>query len=237
MDDVAKKCSGLFLYAFYVKKALKDQENSGKISQLDELIPRDMESFFLQNFRRIYDKVGVDLYRKSFGCTIAAPSPLPISFISFILQRENSSLVEQEVIDALSIFLLFCTPDQTFTFFHNLIPAWLTDKEKASRKRFVDRIKAGEYFRDLIISCLSEFLDEQSDGSISIETHVLDDILRLGVRYLLSFSDKVSQETAYSCLTSFKFIQARIQCRRNGIYSLIEDVKIGAENETIYFQR
>lgn len=148
-----------------------------------------------------------------------------------------SSLDEQEVIDALSTFLVFRKPDQTFTFLHSLIPAWLTNKEKASRQLYVDRIKAGEYFRDLIVSCLSKFLDEQSDGSISIDTQVLDYILRVGVRCLFSISDKVSQETIYSCLTTFKFIRARIQCRRNGIYPLIEDFKRGAANEIVYCKK
>ena len=232
VDDVVKKCDGLFLYAFYIVRALSNQLHSGEISQLDDLFPGDIEEFFMQNFRRVFPKVGADLYKKLFGCVVVAPSPLPVSFISFILQRENSNLDEQEVIDVLSTFLLFRTPDQSFTFLHNLIPAWLTNKEKASRKFFIDRIKAGEYFRDIITTCLSEFLDEQSEGSFSIDTRVLDYVLCVGVRFLCGFSDKVSVETISRCLTSFRFIQARIKCRRNEIYLLINDFKREAENET-----
>ena len=232
VDDIAKKCDGLFLYAFYIVRALSNQLHSGVFSQLDDLFPGDIEDFFMQNFRRVFPKVGVDLYKKLFGCVVVAPSPLPVSFISFILQRENSNLDEQEVIDALSTFLLFRTPDQSFTFLHNLIPAWLTNREKASRKLFIDRIKAGEYFRDVMTTCLSEFLDEQSEGSFSIDTRVLDYVLRVGVRFLRGFSDKVSVETISRCLTSFKFIQARIKCRRNEIYLLINDFKREAEKKT-----
>ena len=232
VDEIAKKCDGLFLYAFYIVRALSNQLHSGVLSQLDDLFPGDIEEFFMQNFRRVFPKVGADLYKKLFGCVVVAPSPLPVSFISFILQRENSNLDEQEVIDALSTFLLLRTPDQSFTFLHNLIPAWLTNREKASRKLFIDRIKAGEYFRDVITTCLSEFLDEQSEGSFSIDTRVLDYVLRVGVRFLRGFSDKVSLETISRCLTSFKFIQARIKCRRNEIYLLINDFKREAENKT-----
>ena len=232
VDDIAKKCDGLFLYAFYIVRALSNQLHSGVFSQLDDLFPGDIEDFFMQNFRRVFPKVGADLYKKLFGCVVVAPSPLPVSFISFILQRENSNLDEQEVIDALSTFLLFRTPDQSFTFLHNLIPAWLTNREKASRKLFIDRIKAGEYFRDVMTTCLSEFLDEQSEGSFSIDTRVLDYVLRVGVCFLRGFSDKVSVETISRCLTSFKFIQARIKCRRNEIYLLINDFKREAENKT-----
>ena len=232
VDEIAKKCDGLFLYAFYIVRALSNQLHSGVSSQLDDLFPGDIEDFFMQNFRRVFLKVGADLYKKLFGCVVVAPSPLPVSFISLILQRENSNLDEQEVIDALSTFLLFRTPDQSFTFLHNLIPAWLTKREKASRKLFIDRIKAGEYFRDVITTCLSEFLDEQSEGSFSIDTRVLDYVLRVGVCFLRGFSDKVSVGTISRCLTSFKFIQARIKCRRNEIYLLINDFKREAENKT-----
>ena len=232
VDEIAKKCDGLFLYAFYIVRALSNQLHSGVLSQLDDLFPGDIEEFFMQNFRRVFPKVGADLYKKLFGCVVVAPSPLPVSFISFILQRENSNLDEQEVIDALSTFLLLRTPDQSFTFLHNLIPAWLTNREKASRKLFIDRIKAGEYFRDVMTTCLSEFLDEQSEGSFSIDTRVLDYVLCVGVRFLCGFSDKVSVETISRCLTSFRFIQARIKCRRNEIYLLINDFKREAENKT-----
>ena len=232
VDEIAKKCDGLFLYAFYIVRALSNQLHSGVFSQLDDLFPGDIEEFFMQNFRRVFPKVGADLYKKLFGCVVVAPSPLPVSFISLILQRENSNLDEQEVIDALSTFLLFRTPDQSFTFLHNLIPAWLTNREKASRKLFIDRIKAGEYFRDVMTTCLSEFLDEQSEGSFSIDTRILDYVLRVGVRFLRGFSDKVSLEAISRCLTSFKFIQARIKCRRNEIYLLINDFKREAENKT-----
>ena len=232
VDEIAKKCDGLFLYAFYIVRALSNQLHSGVFSQLDDLFPGDIEEFFMQNFRRVFPKVGADLYKKLFGCVVVAPSPLPVSFISFILQRENSNLDEQEVIDALSTFLLFRTPDQSFTFLHNLIPAWLTNREKASRKLFIDRIKAGEYFRDVMTTCLFEFLDEQSEGSFSIDTRVLDYVLRVGVCFLRGFSDKVSVGTISRCLTSFKFIQARIKCRRNEIYLLINDFKREAENKT-----
>ena len=187
VEDIAKKCNGLFLYAFYIARFFKDPAHSGKIAQLTDLFPGDFEDFCLKNFKRVFDKVGADLYKKVFGCAIVAPSPLPVSFISFILQRENSDLEKQEVIDALSIFLVLRTSDQTFTFLHNLIPGWLTDKNKASRKLFVDRTKAGKYFRDIIAESLSAFVDEQTIERLSIDADILEYIVRVGVRFLWFF--------------------------------------------------
>ena len=230
VDDIVKKCNGLFLYAFYVARLLTDPVHSGRIDQSSDLFQGDIDNFFLQNFQRVFDKVGANLYKKLFGCAIVAPSPLPVSFISFILQRENSDLEEQEVIDALSTFVVLRTSDQTFKFIHNLIPAWLTDKRKA-RTLFVNRIKAGEYFRDVIVTILSSFVDEQSKGSPLIDAKILDYVVLVGVRFLSDFSDKVSVETICSCLTSLKFIQSRIQKKRIEIYSLIEDFKRAAEDQ------
>ncbi|KAJ7388178.1 hypothetical protein OS493_039377 [Desmophyllum pertusum] len=67
-------------------------------------------------------------------------SLLPEWLVFFITSRpedtrENSDRDEQQVIDAVSQFVVLRgTPDQTLTFLHNLIPAWLTDKKKSSRK-------------------------------------------------------------------------------------------------------
>lgn len=216
VEDITKKCNGLFLYAFYISRILKDPLHSGKLDQLSDLFPGDIDNFFLQNFNRVFDRVGADLYRKLFGCAIVAPSPLPISFISFILQKENPDLDEQEVIDAVSQFVVLRTSDQTFTFLHNLIPAWLTDKEKASRKLFIDRIKAGEYLKDIIVEFLSAaVVNQRWKKPPSIEADLFDYVLRVGVRFLCQYRETDSKKIVFSCLTSYQYIWKRIQ--NNGI--------------------
>jgi hypothetical protein len=107
--------------------------------------------------------VGADFYKKLFGCALVAPSPLPVSFISFLLQRENSSVDEQEVIDAVSQFVALRTTDKTFAFLHSLIPAWLTDEQKTSRRLFIDRNKANAYFRSIIVEFLNVFLQQDRE--------------------------------------------------------------------------
>ncbi|KAL9974422.1 hypothetical protein ACROYT_G011450 [Oculina patagonica] len=140
VEDIARKCHGLFLYAHYIVEELKLSVDSGKIlNHLSDLFPGDIDDFFLQNFTRVYGQVGHDLFKKLFGCAVVAPSPLPVSIISYILKREKSNHEEQQVIDAVSQFVVLRTSDQTLTFLHNLVPAWLTDKNKASRKLFIDK--------------------------------------------------------------------------------------------------
>ena len=105
VKDITEKCSGLFLYAFYIVKVLNDPAHSGKIDQLSDLFSGDIDDFFRNNLKRLYDKVGKDIFKKLFGCAIAAPSPLPVAIIGYILEREKLSQGEQEVIDVVSQFV------------------------------------------------------------------------------------------------------------------------------------
>ena len=78
IDDVTKKCDGLFLYAHYIVEQLKESILSGKkISNLNQLFPGDIDEFFLKNFERVCVQVGEDIFQQLFGCAIVAPSPLP----------------------------------------------------------------------------------------------------------------------------------------------------------------
>jgi len=105
---------------------------SGKSFQLVDLFPGDFDNFLRKNFKRVFDKVGCSLFKKLFGCAIVAPAPLPVSFISYVLQRDEFKIPKQYVLDALSLFMVL---SKTFTFLHSLIPAWLTDEDKA-RERY-----------------------------------------------------------------------------------------------------
>ena len=229
VDDLAKKCNGSFLYAFYIVKDLHAAMQSGKSFQLVDLFPGDFDNFLQKNFKRFFGKVRSSLFKNLFGCAIVAPSPLPVSFISFILQRENPDLDEREVSDAVSQFVASRTSDQTLTFLHNLIPTWLTDKKKASLKFFVDRINAGEYFRDIIVEFLSAVIvNRRWDEPTSIEADLIDYFLRVGVRFLCKYREMKAEKTVFSCLTSYQFIWKRIQNNGIEIYSLVADLKLSA---------
>ena len=233
VEIVTKKCNGLFLYAFYMVEVLNDLACSGNFGELTELFPGDIDDFFHVNFKRIFDKVGADLFRTLFGCVAASPSPLPWSFISFLLKREKSNLDEQEVIDIVSIFLVHRASDLTFTFLHNLIPSWLTDRNKA-RRFFVDISVAREYLKKIVLEFLpSSVINVSSGKHSSIETDLLDYVWHVGVRLLCKCDDRDSMKIAHNFLTSYQFIQKRIQKSRIGLYSLIGDLKLSAGCENL----
>ena len=233
VEDVARKCNGLFLYAFYIVEVLNNSACSGSVGELTEIFPGDIDYFFHDNFKRIYDKVGADLFRTLFGCVVASPSPLPRSFISFLLRREKSHLdEEQEVIDTVSLFLVLRASDLTFTFLHNSIPSWLTDRNKA-RRFFVNSTEATETLKEIVLEFLPSLIDVSSEKHPSVEKDLLDYIMHVGIRVLCGYDDADSMKIVYNCMTSYQFIQQRIQKSRVEVYSVIGDLKLSARSQTL----
>ena len=173
-----------------------------------------------------------DFYKKLFGCALVAPSPLPVSFISFLLQKENSSVDEQEVIDAVSLFVALRTTDKTFAFLHSLIPAWLTDEQKASRRFVIDRNKASACFRSIIDEFLNAFLQQGRETISFAKPDLVYYILDVGFPFFCKCCvwDTGSSQTVFDCLTNYRFLQQRIQSKRTVIYALIEDLEFSALN-------
>ena len=227
VEDISRKCRGLFLYAHYIVEELRlSVDSSKKLNQLSDLFPGDIDDLFRQNFERVYDQVGQDLFKKLFGCTVVAPSPLPVSIISYILKRENSDRSEQQVIDAVSQFVVLRTSDQTLTFLHNLIPAWLTNKNKA-RKLFIDKKIAGEYIRKIFAEILSSVVNEPPQTCPSIDVELEDYAFRVAVRFLCQCGKKKdSLKVVFTCLTSCFFIERKMLGGKIKIYHLLEDFKI-----------
>ena len=223
-EDVARKCNGLFLYAFYIARELNDSYHSGDVDQINELFPGDIEDFFQTNLQRVYDKVGRDLYSKLLGCIITAPSPLPVSFISFILHRESSGLNQQNVIDAVSQFLVV---QKTVSFLHNLIPTWLTNKKKA-KELLIDVNEAGGYLTEIVKEVLSAFVGEQGLKLKSVERDLQSCFVLFGIRLLCQHGEKDSLKLVFRCLTSYRFLEEKIRSGRFGICHLLKDFQYAA---------
>ena len=226
VKDITKKCNGLFLYAFYIVEALNDPAHSFKIDQLSDLF--HIDDFFRKNFKRLYDKVGKDIFKKLFGCAIAAPSPLPVAIIGYILKREKSSQEEQEVIDVVSQFVVLWSSDRSLTFLHNLIPTWLTNKEKAG-KLFIDKKMAGEYLSKIFTEILSTTVNEAQKPLPTVDKRLEEYVSRVAVRFLCHQHGDNDSLQLVSSLTSYHFLQQRIQSGRIEIYNLLEDLKLLAD--------
>ena len=219
VQDVTLRCNGLFLYAFYIAQELNDSLHSGKIVKFCDIFPGDIEDFFETNLKRVYDKVGADLYSKLLGCIMNAPSPLPVSFVSFVLHRENSSLNEQKVVDAVSQFVVM---QERVSFLHSLIPAWLTNKKKA-QELYIDAKEAGGYLIEIAKEILSAFVGEPILNFDPVERDLQSFFLHFAVHLLCQHAEKDSLELVFRCLTSYRFLKERIGSGRFGIYHLLKD--------------
>ena len=224
VQDVTRRCNGLFLYAFYIKQELNGSLHSGEIDQVCDLFPGDIEDFFETNLNRVYDKVGADLYGKLLGCIMNAPSPLPVSFVSFVLHREKSSLNEQKVIDAVSQFVVM---KERVSFLHSLIPAWLTNKKKA-QELYIDPKEAGGYLTEIVKEILSAFIGEPRLKLDHVERDLQSFALHFAVHLLCQHAEKDSCELVFRCLTSYRFLEERISSGRFGIYHLLKDFQCAA---------
>ena len=223
VEEVVAKCNGMFLYARYISQELNDPTSSNEGANLDDLFPGDIEGYFLNNFDQICVKLGKDLYGKLFGCAIAAPAPFPFQFISCILEKENSNLNKKTVIDAVSRFVVR-NSDSTFRFLHNLIPLLLTNEEK-SRELFIDKGKASEYLKEIILTFLPRAFSDQLEGGVSINRDVRNYLLHVGVRFLCNYDNEDTMKTVFSCLTSFHFLQKRVNIDRLEIFAVVSDYK------------
>ena len=228
VEDVTKKCGGLFLYAFCVVEELKDSAHSGEVTQLGQLndFPDDINEFFMQNFQRVFDKVGSDLYRKLLGCIMAAPSPLPVSFIAFVLKRENSVFEKYDVINVVSQFVVQRTSHRTVSFLHNLIPVWLSDEGKA-RLLHVDKKTACEYLKNIFLDILYIVVGKPPPTLSSewIDGDLQNYVLRFAIHFLCQCVDNASLEGVYEFLTSYIFLQERIKM---DYFSLLCDLRLAA---------
>ncbi|XP_028407378.1 uncharacterized protein LOC114530010 isoform X2 [Dendronephthya gigantea] len=227
-EQLTEKCNGMFLYAFYIA------EHPDQIKDGAHIFPDNINEFFYKNFERVKEKIGDPIYRKLFGCALVAPSPLPVSFISFLLKRENNALNEQEVIDAVSLFVALRTSDKTFAFLHGLIPSWLSDEHKASRELFIDKVVSSRYFTNIIVEFLHSFLEEQQNDPSFDDTSrdVVTYILVIGFRLLYQSGTDVSvhSEIVFRCLTNYCFLKQRLENNKLGIYSLLEDLELSVAN-------
>ncbi|XP_068722890.1 uncharacterized protein [Montipora capricornis] len=240
VEEIAKSCNGLFLHAFYLRKKLNDLAKTGKMDYtLSDLLVDDVEDFFRDNFQRVFSRVGKDLYEKLIGCILAAPSPLPVSFIPFVLQQEKSSLDEQEVIDAVMQFAWNQTSNDTVTFLHKRIPTWLTknprtrDYQRKTKRKdcphlLIDKKKAEEYLARIFEETLSGIVTEPLPACPCINENLQDYAFRFAIRFLCEYGDQELVGTVFRCLTSLHFLEKRVESGKIGIYHLLEDLKLAS---------
>ena len=150
-------------------------------------------------------------------------------FSCFILDRENSSLNEQKVIDAVSTFVGI---QKTVSFLHNLIPAWLTNKKK-SQELYIDEKGAGEFLTEIVKEILCAFVGEPGLKLTSVERDLEICFVHFGVQFLCQHGGEDSMRLVFRCLTSYCFLEETICSGRFGIYHLLKDIERAVNQRVI----
>ena len=207
-----------------IQRFLESRVDFSRLPYSAEDVTKLCNGLFLHAFY-IAKEVGADLYSKLLGCIITAPSPLPVSFISFVLCSEMSDLDEQEVMDAVSQFVVM---QKTVTFLHNLIPAWLTNKRKA-KQLYIDKKCASEYLRGIFKEILSAVVNNVEARPV-VTSELRAFVVCFGGRFLCQHGEKDSLKLVFRCLTSYHFLEERIRSGRMGIYHLIKDLHLAASS-------
>ena len=160
-------------------------------------------------------------------------------FVYFVLlQKESLSVDEQEVIDAVSQFVTLRNTDNTFAFLHGLIPDWLTDERKASRKLCVEKHEASKYYRNIIVHYLNAFLQDESENLFLNKVSMVNYMLCVGFYFLCKSGIKDSEhsEIIFKCLTNYRFLHVlRIKSSKIGVYFLIDDLDFSIKRLALSF--
>ena len=208
VKEFVEECNGLFLLAYCIVEEFSNHpSHSGETNQ--PVFPGNISDFFRTNFQRVFSKLGEDLYKKLFGCVLTAPSPLPVSFISFVLNREKSEVDMQGAIDAMTLFALLQTSDQTITFCHGLIPEWLTNVTRAG-KFFIDEETADKYLKDVFVEILSVVVGKQPSPLSSAYVDFEEYVILFAVRFFCQLDDEDSLRRVLRLVTSRRYLTERI---------------------------
>ena len=208
VEEIVEECNGLFLLAYYIAKEFSNHpSHSGKSDQ--PVFRGNLSDLLWTNCQRVVSKLGEDLYKKLFGCVLAAPSPLPVSFISFVLNREKSEVNMQEAIDAMTLSALLQTSDQSITFCHDLIPEWLTNVTKAG-KFFIDEETADDYLKDVFVEILSVVFGKQPSALPLAYVDFEEYVILFAIRFLCQLDDEDSLRRVFRLVTSYHYFSERM---------------------------
>ena len=87
----------------------------------------------------------------------------------------------------------------------------------------IDKKTAGEYLRTIFVEILPAVVGNRPPELPTVDVDLQDYVSRVAVRFFCQLGDKDSLRNVFSCLTSYHFLEKRIQNGRTEIYHLLQD--------------
>ena len=213
---LVKKSEGMFLYFHYAMETLLEEE-SLTFLQLQSLLPDGIDDYYEQNFARIFNELGKELYQILLQVITAARSSLPLSMVAPLLQMSANEAAK--AIETISFFLP--VHNEHIQVFHKSIRDWLSDEELS-----------GEYVVDptlghghLATFCHCALQDVKADSFLSClsQNHDIRYMVKNVVYHLCSFRPKGLAEQLISTVEDIQFMYYRLLLANGKTDELLED--------------
>ena len=226
LKELVKISEGLFLYAYFLIDFIQKNVSFLTPEQLESRLPLGISSVYLSYFKRLEKelhnaeiKVEEEHVLRFFCALTASREPLPIEFVSKILNPGGSSLTaERRVNKAITcISTLLPVRDGRLHFFHKTIKDWLTDTSCCGQHEFSVDEKQGH---EIIFKLCTTELDNIKRKGVH-DTQFTDTeryALQHGVQHLLEMDGldshsrphTVTEELVNKYVTDLELIYAKL---------------------------
>ena len=151
LTKLVEKSEGVFLYAFFLIDHIQVNFPLLNPEQLESSLPLGISSVYLSHFKRLENELRKELKMDenqvlSFLCAFTASrEPLPVGFVSRLLNPNGRSLSDQRRINKAIACISSLLPvrNECLHFFHKSIKDWLTNTSCYGRHDFTVDEKEG----------------------------------------------------------------------------------------------
>jgi len=227
VEKLVEKSEGLMLYAHFLLLFIKENKSALDQGNLDDSLPLAISSVYHSYFKRLENElkkepeVEEENFLNLLSSVIAAREPLPIDFVSKLLEPNASSpLARRKVLKAIStVSSLLPIRDGCLHVIHKSVKDWLTDTSCYGEHGFTMNEKDGH--RILASLCADELDHLKQKGVRTVQFSSTEKYaLHHGVRHMLQLDENMSSCNLEKCvqtyMTDLELLYAKI-CVNNAM--------------------
>jgi WD40 repeat protein len=208
--ELAWKCKGSFLFAYYAQLQLKETTKQLTRENISELVPKGISGFYLKQFKHLKNQLNDfglsgDKLKRFLQILVAAEGPLPLSLLPECLGLPDD--IEYEVRESIIGIMSSILPvyDDCLTVYHKSLRDWLISDGYKKHAFTVDSHTGHEYLWRV---CKKEF-----DQIISLSTFSNfkpSPMTRYALTHGISHMIQSGSKTSYHLSVDVKIVHARI---------------------------
>ena len=210
VEKLVEKSEGLMLYAYFLVLFIEENKSVLDQEDFDDSLPLAISSAYHSYFKRLENELKKELgvneenFLNLLSAVIASREPLPIDFVSKLLEpNASSALARRKVLKAISsVSSLLPIRDGCLRVFHKSVKDWLTDASCYGEHDFTMDEKEGHAI--LASLCVDE-LDHLKQKGVhasqfsATEKYALDH----GVRHMLHLGKNMRSRSLEECVRTY----------------------------------